>query len=646
MKKSGGFSVLNLIQKALKWIAIGLVAIVVVIIIAAIALPYFLPLDKIKDIAAQKASEAIHRQVKIGKVSFNLFSGILIYDLSVSNRPGFSREPFISAGLIELKYDFWALLRGKVAIDKVVLVKPEILIEQTADGNSNYSDLVGVKKPAFAKASAGRPAAPKKAQKPVTKKEAVSIMVSKFAIKNGKLTLKQAGKVNQLKDLNVNVSGITLKTVKPILLNVSVMGVYEGKSVPISISGKVKFDLNKSYVKAYDFDISAAGEHIALVAEVANFDKAPDVKLNVSSKKLDTDKFLAIVSGTGTKKPKVKPKPAPYGQQTANINRSLKSIPSNLKLAATIDMKNILFKEMKLDSLAAKANLANKVLKIRINAIKAYKGIVEGDITADLNVSGISYSVNDLSAKNFDAAPASNDIIESFLTKLPDYQDLKDKLHGNLGLRVSLTGRGIETPDIIANAKGNGSFILANGKLSKLKSLSAIGEKIGLKTLQEDLAIKEFKANFSFANKIATISNMALHNGDAGDIKLTFNGSASIDKLEFIRGNTLSLKLNPKTTRLSSEYDAFKDELGWYAIDFEMTGSLKKPIPIPKLGRPIQQIFDVKKKELENAAQKEIDKKKKEVEDAAQKELDRQKKEAEEKVKQELEQKAKEMLKF
>jgi hypothetical protein len=605
------------LRRALKWAGIIVGALIVILIIAAIAIPYFLPLDKIKDMAAQKASEAIRRQVKIGKVSFNIFKGIELKDLSVSNRPGFSKEPFLSAGSIELKYDLWKLLRGSVAIDSVVIVRPEILVEMRADGTSNYGDLMGVNKPA----------APKAAAKPAKKKETVSIMVSKFSIVNGKLTLNQAGKVSQLKALNVNVAGISLVTKKPIHIYVSVLGVYEGSPVPISISGDVMLDLNKSSAKVIDLDITAAGEKLSLNADITNFDKAPMIKLNVSSMKIDTDKFLAVISGTGTKKPK----PAPYGQLTANINRIVKSVPSNIKLDANLDLNNILFKEMKLDSLAIKGTMSNKVLNITLQELKAYKGTVKGSAVVDLNVSGVKYTINGLSAKGFDAAPASNDVIGSFLTKLPDYNEIKNKLYGTLGFNVALTGQGIETPDIIANAKGKGSFLLANGKVSKLKSLSAIGEKIGLKTLQEDVDIKEFKSNFSIAKKVVTLSKLDLNNGDKGDVKLAFDGSANIGTLEFIKGNKLSLKLNPATNKLSSEYDAFKDEKGWYSLDFEMTGSLKRPIPIPQLGKAASRIFENKKKEVESAAQKEIDKKKQE---------------AEQKAKEELEKKAKEMLKF
>jgi AsmA protein len=629
LQGKGGKNMIGSFKNVLKWAGIVIGVLVVVLVIAAIALPFFLPLDKIKDMAAQKASEAIHRQVKIGKVSFNIFTGIELRDLSVSNRPGFSKEPFLSAGKIELKYDLWKLLSGTVAIDKVVLVKPEILIEMRKDGTSNYSDLVGVKKPA----------APKKpAAKPSKKKEAVSIMVSKFAIINGKLTLNQSGKVSQLKDLNVNVSGISLVTKKPIHLYVSVLGVYEGKPVPISVGGSIMLDMNKSSAKISGLDITAAGEKITFNAEVLAFDKAPRIKLNVSSNRMDTDKFMAVLSGKGAKKPKVKPKPAPYGQQTANINKSLKAVPANIKLDATVTLHNILFKEMKLDSVALKASLSNKVLNLNLSELKAYEGNIKASITADLNVSGIGYSVNSLTAAGFDATPASNDVIESFLTNLPDYGDLKNKVHGTLSFNLSLNGRGVETPDIIANAKGKGGFLLANGKLSKLKTLSVVGEKIGLKTLQEDIEIKEFKSNFSIANKVVTLSKLALDNGDKGDIKLTFNGGANIGSLEFIKGNRLSLKLNPTTTKLAADYAPFKDEKGWYSLDFEMIGSLKKPIPMPKFEKAVQQIFDSKKKAVEDAAQKEIDKQKQE--------LERQKQEAEEKAKQELEEKAKEMLKF
>jgi hypothetical protein len=641
---------IKVLRKMAKWTGIVVAVLVVLIVAAAIIIPKFLPLEKIKNIAAEKASQAIHRQVKIGKVSFNIFTGIMLNDLSVSNRPGYSKEPFVSCKNIELKYDLWKLLKGNVYIDKVVLIRPEILVE-SIDGVSNYADLVGAKKPA------AKPA------KETKTKEPISLLVSNFSIVDGKLTMNTTAKgkkqVLQLKDLNVKVFGISLVTQKPMSVYVGVTGVYEGRPVPISISGKVDLDMTKSYARVRDLDVIAAGEKLSFNIIAKNFDKAPDITLNVSSPKIDTDKFLAILSGTGTKKPKTAA--PPYGVQTASINKSVKSVPANIKLNATFDLNNILFKEMRISSLSGKATLVNKVLNLDLSGIKAYRGTISGKIMANLNESGIAYTVSGLAGKGFDATSASNDFIESFLTKMPDYKELKSKLFGDLSFGLTLTGRGVETPDIIANAKGNGSFALLNGKLGKMKSLSSVGEKIGLKLLQGDIALKEFKSNFSIANKIVTIKGLTLNNGDAGDIKLGFDGSANIGTLEFIKGNTLSLKLNPRSTQLASEYEPFKDEKGWYSLDFEMLGSLKKPIPMPKMGKAIDQMIKNKSKELENAAQKQIDAKKKEAQDAAQKAIDakkkeaqnaaqkaidEKKKEAEAKAKQELEQKAKDLLKF
>lgn len=616
-------------MKVLKFLGIGIGVILVILIVAAIALPYFLPLDKIKDMAAEKASEAIHRDVKIGKVAFNVFKGIEVRDVTVSNRPGYSNEPFISAGLIELKYNLWALLGRKVAIDKIVLVKPEILIEQR-DGISNYSDLIGAKKPAKTGETAKKETAKKSKQLPV------SIMVSKFSIKDAKLTMvtytKGVKKVMGLKDLNVNVSGISLKTTRPIDLDISLKGIYEGKEVPINVSGKIKFDLSRSYVNILNLDVSAAGEKLTLTAEITNFDKAPDIKMTLLSRKLDTDKFLAIVSGTGSKKPKVKAPPAPYGQQTANINRSLRSIPANIKINAIIDLNNILFKEMKLDSVASKILLENKIMNINVEEVRAYNGKISGGITADLNVSGIKYSVKDMVLKGFNAKPFANDVIDSFLTALKDNEELKDKIEGTLDVNVALTGSGVETPDIIANAKANGSFLLKDGKVRKLKSLEGIADKLGVETLKHDLDLKEFKAGFTVANKVASIKDLILHNGEEGDAKITFNGKANIGTKEFISGNVLALKLNPRLTKgMSKEWEPFIDKEGWLTVEFELTGSLTKPIPIPKLDKPMQKMIEKEQEKAKEQVESEVEKKKQE---------------AEEQLQREMEEKAKELLKF
>ena len=84
-------------KKFFKWVSIIAGVLVLLLIIGVVALPLIFPLEKIKDIAVAKISETINREVTVEKVSFNIFSGIKLEKLSISNRPGFTKKPFVSA---------------------------------------------------------------------------------------------------------------------------------------------------------------------------------------------------------------------------------------------------------------------------------------------------------------------------------------------------------------------------------------------------------------------------------------------------------------------------------------------------------------------------------------------------------------------
>jgi len=121
-------------NKYVKWVTISIGAFLALIIIVSLSLYFFLPLNKIKDFAAAKLSEQLHRNVKIEGVSFNLFSGIKLKGLTISNRKGYDDRPFISASALELRYAFWPLFKGKVIIPEATLVKPQIVIEKSRGG--------------------------------------------------------------------------------------------------------------------------------------------------------------------------------------------------------------------------------------------------------------------------------------------------------------------------------------------------------------------------------------------------------------------------------------------------------------------------------------------------------------------------------
>jgi uncharacterized protein involved in outer membrane biogenesis len=611
-------------KKLIKWSVIIIGILLIVLIVGVFALPFIIPLEKIKDFATARISEAINRKVKIEKVSFNIFSGIKLEKLSISNRPGFADKPFVSADAIALRYAFWPLFKKQIIIQEIRLVKPEILIEKSKYGVFNFSDMTQRKSPA----PSPQPPVPKK-----PKAQSFSMIIDTFSIRDGKITYVDYGTQTStgLKDADLTVSGITLAMLKPIGLKFSATANYKGKDVPLSLSGKIETDLKKGVYKIPSLNLGIADEKADISADVSRLKTGPDVNFSISSKKLGVDPLLAVLSaGASVPKEKVKPKP---GELTKTINQLTASIPAKLKVNGKIKINNFTFQEFRVDKVDLALSLANKKASADIKEIAIYDGTLSGKADVDLKTSGLAYSSN-LRLSGFNAAPFSNAVVETFLTKFPDYKDLADKVYGRLDASVDLRGKGVEVPDILANTVASGSFSLKNGELKRLKTLDAIADKIKTPGLKQDMKISELSGEFSMKKQVVDVKKLDLKDHD---INAAFKGGIDLARLKFVAGNRLTLRASPASTKgLSKEYNLLRDEKGWLELTVELTGDLKKPIPVPVLEKPLEKAVGKLKVKIEA--------KKVEIEEAAKKKAEEEKKRIEEETKKKIEEEAKKQL--
>ncbi len=82
----------------------------------------------------------LHRKVDFGEITIGLFSGISVADFKVMDKGG--EGVFFSVETIELRYQLWPLLTGKVVIDQALLDYPQISVVRLPDGQFNFSDLL------------------------------------------------------------------------------------------------------------------------------------------------------------------------------------------------------------------------------------------------------------------------------------------------------------------------------------------------------------------------------------------------------------------------------------------------------------------------------------------------------------------------
>ncbi|MEA3494042.1 MAG: AsmA family protein [Candidatus Margulisiibacteriota bacterium] len=616
-------------KKLIKWGSIIVGSLIGLLTIAAIAFPFVFPLEKIKEIATKQISETINREVTIEKVSFNILKGISLEKLSISNRRGFARKPFVSADAIILRYAFWPLFKRQVLVKELRLEKPEILIEKSAGGAYNFSDMTQQRR---------RPAPKKKEEKAPP----FSLIIDTFTIRNGKIIYSDHGTrtSSELKDVKLTVSDITLALIKPIGLDFSSTAVFKEKDIPLSLKGQVETNLKENKFNLPSLSLSIAGEKANISAAVSNLKYGPNINLSITSNSLTLDPLLAIFSAGATKKKEK----LPYGVATKNLSRTLASLPSRLKLTGNINIRNLKFQEVKVDKVNIGVSVANKILNADLKEIKAFSGTLSGKARINLAAHGLSYNVSTLKLDNLNAAPFSNAMVETFLTKLSNYKDLTNKVYGTLSARLILSGRGIEVQDIMKNTSARGSFRLVDGELKRLKTIDAIAEKIKTPGLKQDLKISDLSAGFTYQNQVVNIKDLALIDHD---IQMGFDGGINLASKTYVSGNRLTIKASPRSTKgLSREYNLLRDDKGWLEMTFELRGSLKKPIPFPILAKAFEKGVEKAKTKVQEKAQEEIDKTKAAAQKKAEEEKKRLEEEAKQKLKEEAEKKAKELFKF
>jgi len=143
-------------KKVLKWLGIGIGAILVLIVAASVAV--MLIIDK--DMIDEQMENALNRQVSIGAIDVSVFSvvsGIEVKDVKISNfktpaqrealkgKPVQANDLFVGLSSFTFKLKFLQLLKKQVELRELVLFEPVINVVRYPSGLFNFSDLMAPK---------------------------------------------------------------------------------------------------------------------------------------------------------------------------------------------------------------------------------------------------------------------------------------------------------------------------------------------------------------------------------------------------------------------------------------------------------------------------------------------------------------------
>ncbi|MBV9180647.1 MAG: AsmA family protein [Acidobacteria bacterium] len=147
----------------LKWIAI----LIAVLIILVLVLPFVINVNTFRPRIEAELSNALGRQVTVGKLSLSLWSGSLAADkIEIADDPSFSQASFIRAEALNVGVNMLPLILSKtLEIREITLTRPQVSLLRTADGKWNFSSI-------GSKGSEKAPVAPSTAQPAETDRSA------------------------------------------------------------------------------------------------------------------------------------------------------------------------------------------------------------------------------------------------------------------------------------------------------------------------------------------------------------------------------------------------------------------------------------------------------------------------------------------
>ena len=258
-------------KRILKILAI----IVAVLIVIAIAIPFFVDANTFRPKLETELTTALGREVKLGNLSLSIFSGsVSADDISIADDPQFSKSAFVQAKSLKVGVELMPLIFSKALnVTELTLKQPEISLVKSENGEKwNFSSLGGNN------TSAAKPAPKPAANAPASGNPNLS--VAKLNISEGRLTVSRAGSADKPRvydKVTIEVTNFSFTSSFPFKMTAQLPAdgslKLEGNAGPIDADNAALTPLSaKITVKKMNLAASGFIDPAAGIAGIADYD--------------------------------------------------------------------------------------------------------------------------------------------------------------------------------------------------------------------------------------------------------------------------------------------------------------------------------------------------------------------------------------
>jgi len=480
-------------KRFLKWFFGILVTLVILVVIAALSLPYIIDPNKYKpQIIAAIKPHMLGRDLKIpGKIKLSVIPwlGVDIGDTVIGNADGFVLKPFMTIKHSRAHIRLLSLLSETPEIGSIEFDGVVVNLQRDAEGRNNWSDLLqasaaakpGLHKVAFVHTAAADTSGAAPMQLPNLKIDGIhfrdayidfddhmrkdNIILSKLNLDAGPIQLPSAiplkGRFNYYSKAQGLVAASAFATsvafvpaaktitLQDFVMNTNLSGeVLNNKTTPASLSfPKLTVDLGRQVVEAKPFHLKLDKMQSEGRLKLTHFDN-PAIQLGLDMDTLDLDSLLPPTTKT------VAPLPATTGDAATDKSPEIFAalVPfKNADIIGNVNFKKLIYRKLQFDNV--KLNLiARGGLISALPEASLYQGHYEGNVQINVRQAPITINLR----QKLDKVPMGP-ITLAFTGK--------ESMTGSASLQMQMDSRGYTLDQVISQLNGDASFYVRNVEL-------------------------------------------------------------------------------------------------------------------------------------------------------------------------------------
>jgi len=596
-------------MRKIKWLATCLAALVVAVLAAGYAILSTMDFEDLRGVVQAEAKKATGRELVLAgpiELAISLSPAIALEDVRFANAAWGSRPQMASLERLEVEVALLPLLSGNIAVRRLVLIKPDILLETDAQGRGNWSmaELGSAESETGGGGTAALPS------------------FDAVEIRNGRVTFRDGRSGEELRftigDLTLNAADRS----SPVRINLA--GRYN--DAPVKLSGQVgAFD---SLINNRDYSVAlkaeAGGAEVTVAGSIAQPMSAQGIALKVTASGQSLADLGALIGAAP-------PPLGPYSLSAAIAQESetslrvtgllLKMGGSDLAGNATLSLGDmgarveagltsgvLALSDFTVEQPAGAAPaesggagpesryvfteaplpldllwMADAKLKLTVGEFRVRKGLVLTDLDLALTLDKGKLAVQPFKAvlsggtlqgaMTLDGAPKAAPLKLDLTAKSLDYgrlladTEISDGVTGTLDAAVNLTAAGGSPRALAAGLDGRIEIVGGEGRLrNELLQSSAAGVFDMLSRWNQggnDMKLNCIVARLPVAGGVMTAKPILFDTAT-----VTVGGGGEID----LRDESLDLKLTPQAKETS---------LMSLAVPFLVGGTLKSPSVAP-----------------------------------------------------------------